>query len=271
MHSINGKISVIIPAYNESAHIAANLEEIVRTFKGFGCRYEIICIDDGSRDDTYKQFKKVAAEYSHIVVRRNLRNYGKGRALKKGVRAASGNYIVFLDADMDLHPGQIQTFFDIMRLDEADIVIGSKMHPNSKVAYPFHRRIISTVYFLLIRLFFGLPIRDSQTGLKLFKAEVVKKIFPKILVKKFAYDIELLLNAHRAGYKIAEAPIVLDSQRKYGRIGWHDMIATWQDTMAVWYRTYILGWYDEHEEKKKRIQNRKKAYSKHARKYKKKK
>ncbi len=270
MQRIKGKISVIVPAYNEGPHIAANLKEVVRTFNDFGCHYEIICIDDGSRDDTYRQFKLLADEHKEIRVRRNMRNYGKGRALKKGVRAAVGDYIVFLDADMDLHPGQIQTFFDIMRLDEADVVIGSKMHPNSKVSYPLSRKIISTVYFWLIRLFFGLPIRDSQTGLKLFKAEVVKTIFPKILVKKFAYDIELLLNAHRAGYKIIEAPVVLDSQRTYGRIGWRDIIATWQDTMAIWYRVNVLRWYEESEKKKKRIKQRQQQYSRQARKYKKK-
>lgn len=245
MRNLKGKISVIIPAYNEGSHIEANLKEIICTFEDFGCKHEIICIDDGSTDDTYKQFKTIAEGHPQVIVRRNMKNYGKGRALKKGVRAATGDYIVFIDADMDLHPGQINTFFDIMRLDDADVVIGSKMHPNSKIEYPLGRKIVSGVYYILIRVLFGLPIRDSQTGLKLFKAEVVKKIFPKILVKKFAYDVELLFNAHREGYKITEAPVVLDSQRKYGRIGLKDVFSTWQDTMAIWYRAFILRWYDK--------------------------
>ena len=242
---LQGKISIVVPAYNEAHHITANLEEIVRTFADFGCRYEIIVVDDGSCDGTFEKLSNVAKKHSHIILRRNLRNYGKGRALKKGVRFATGKYIVLLDADMDLHPGQIQTFFDIMRLDDADVVIGSKMHPNSKVAYPFHRKIVSTIYFLLIRLLFDLPIRDTQTGLKLFKAEVIKKAFPRILVKQFAYDLELLVNVHRLGYKITEAPVVLNSRRRWGRVGWRAIYETWWDTMAVWYRTYILHWYDK--------------------------
>lgn len=243
MRTLKEKISIIIPAYNEASHIAANLEEIIRTFNDFGCRYEIVIVDDGSRDGTFEELKKTAKKHSHIIVKRNQRNFGKGRAIKKGVRFATGGYIVLLDADMDLHPGQIQTFFDIMRLNEADAVIGSKMHPNSKVAYPFHRRVVSTVYFLLVRFLFDLPIRDTQTGLKLFKADVLKKAFRRILVKQFAYDLEVLLNIHRMGYKITEAPVVLNSQRKWGRVGWRDITDTWRDTMAIWYRTYILRWY----------------------------
>lgn len=239
------KISVIIPAYNEARHIKANLEEAVRVFNEFEYDYEIIVVDDGSGDNTYEEAKKISDKHKKIIVRRNMRNHGKGRALKMGVRFASGDYVVFLDADMELHPSQINTFFDIMRLDRADLVIGSKMHPNSHVFYPFHRKVVSMVYYFFIWIMFDLPTRDTQTGLKLFKAEVVKKIFPRILIKKFAYDIELLAVAHRMKYKIAEAPIVLNNKRKWGRIGLRDIYETWKDTLAVWYRMYILHWYDK--------------------------
>ena len=239
------KISVIIPAYNEAVHIENNIKEVINVFKDYNYKYEIIIVDDGSVDDTYAEALKVGRQHPHIIVKRNMRNYGKGRALKKGVRFATGDYIAFLDADMELHPGQIQTFFDIMHLDDADLVIGSKMHPNSKVIYPFHRKVVSMIYYFIIWFLFDLPTRDTQTGLKLFKAEVPKRVFPKILIKKFAYDIELLAVAHRMGYKIAEAPIVLDSKRRWGRIGFKAIYDTWVDTMAIWYRMYILHWYDK--------------------------
>ena len=145
---------------------------------------------------------------------------------------------------MDLHPAQLQTFFDIMKLDDVDVVIGSKRHPNSKLNYPLGRKIISSGYFFLINLLFNLPIRDTQTGLKLFKYEVLKKIFPKILIKNFAFDLEILANVHRLGYQIAEAPVVLTSQRKYGRIGLKAIYSTFIDTIAVFYRMYILRYYD---------------------------
>jgi glycosyltransferase involved in cell wall biosynthesis len=238
------KVSVIIPAYNEAGHIEKSIKEVVSVFDDFKYNYEIIIVDDGSRDNTYEEAKRSTNKYKHVFVKRNLRNYGKGRALKKGVRFASGNYIVLLDADMELHPSQIQTFFDIMKLDEVDVVIGSKMHPNSKVFYPLHRKIISSIYYAIIWVLFDLPTKDTQTGIKLFKSEVLKKAFPKILIKKFAYDIELLAVAHRMGYKIADAPVKLDSKFRWGRVGFRAIFDTWWDTMAIWYRMYMLHWYD---------------------------
>lgn len=244
MKNLSGKVSVIMPAYNEADHIASSIKETISTFDDFGCDYEIIVVDDGSTDSTYQELEKVVSRCDRVLIKRNRANYGKGRALKRGFRAATGEFIVFLDADMDLHPGQIQTFFDIMRLDEADVVIGSKRHPNSQLNYPLHRKIISSVYFFLVDLMFGLPIKDTQTGLKLFKHEVLKKVFPKILIKKFAYDLEILVNTHNLGYKIAEAPVVLNSQRRFDRIGLRSIYDTWWETMAVFYRTYILRYYD---------------------------
>ncbi len=249
MKNLKGKVSVIIPAYNEAGSIAENIEETVRVFDEFGCKYEIIVVDDGSRDDTYNQALKAAGRHGNITVKQIKHNRGKGRALKVGFRMASGDYVVFLDADMELHPAQIQTFFDIMRLDEADVVIGSKRHPNSRLDYPLDRKIISGVYFFLIKFFFGLPIQDTQTGLKLFKYEVLKKVFPRILVKAFGYDLEILVNVHRLGFKIAEAPIVLDT-RRYGRIGMNSIWTTWRDTMAIWYRTYVLRYYDRFDHRR---------------------
>ena len=251
MKNLKGKISVVIPAHNEAGIIAGSLGETVRVFNDFGCKYEIIVVDDGSSDDTFKNALKASRQYSNVIVKQLKINRGKGRALKVGFRQCSGDYVVFLDADMELHPAQLQTFFDIMRLDEADVVIGSKRHPNSRLDYPLDRRIISGVYFFLIKIFFGLPIRDTQTGLKLFKSEVLKKVFPRILVKAFGYDLEILVNVRQLGYRIAEAPIVLDTQR-YGRIGMNSIWTTWQDTMAIWYRAYILRYYDRFDYRRRK-------------------
>lgn len=246
MKSHSGKFSIIIPAYNEGSMIRENLLEVIRTFDDFGCDYEIIVLDDGSSDDTLTEASRVARDHPQVKVKRNYENFGKGRAIKKAFRYATGDYVVFLDADLDLHPAQVQTLFDILKLDNADVVIGSKFHPNSVVKYPFSRRIISLIYYWLIKLFFGLPVRDTQTGLKIFKAKVLSAVFPKILVKQFAFDLEILANAHRLKFKIAEAPIVVRQKRGvYGRIGLRSMWQTGLDTLAVFYRMYILKYYDK--------------------------
>lgn len=244
MRDLKGRVSVIIPAYNEGAFISSSLEEIVRTFDEFGCDYEVIVIDDGSTDNTLSQTLKFSEKRQNVKVKRNMENYGKGRALKKAFRYTTGEYVVFLDADLDLHPAQVSVLFDVMKLDGADVVIGSKLHPNSIVEYPFSRKIISFIYFLIIKLLFGLPIHDTQTGIKVFKAKVLREVFPKIIVKKFAFDLELLANVQRLKYKIAEAPVVMIQRRKYGRLGLKAMWQTGWDTLAVFYRMNILKYYD---------------------------
>ena len=245
MKGLDGKISIIMPAFNETRRIVSSVKEVADTFNEFGCPWELVVMDDGSTDNTYYKVSALTKKYpDRLIVKKNPFNLGKGRAIKKALRYAKGDYIVWLDADMDLHPGQLQTLVDIMLLDNADIVIGSKMHPNSKVKYPLERKIISLVYYWLIRLLFNLPCHDTQTGLKLFKAPVLKKVFHRILVKKFAFDLEVLVNAHHLGYTIAEAPIKLNSQRRYGRIGLMAIFTTLWDTLAVFYRMNILKYYD---------------------------
>ena len=246
MRHITEKISVIMPAYNEAGHIKSSIEETVKAFNEFGCQWELVVMDDGSTDDTFSRALELTKSYPHsLIVKQNSFNLGKGRAIKKALRYISGEYAVFLDADMDLHPTQVETLFDIMRLNNADVVIGSKMHPNSVVRYPLQRKLMSHIYYLLVRILFNLPCHDTQTGLKLFKTEVLRKVFPRILVKKFAFDLEVLVNAHHLGYRIAEAPIVLNPQRfSYGRIGIRAVLVTFWDTLAVFYRMYIVHYYD---------------------------
>jgi len=246
MQNIKEKISIIMPAYNESERIDSSIEETAQTFNDFGCSWELVVMDDGSTDGTFEKAQAAAQKYPRqVIVRKNPFNLGKGRAIKKALHYVSGEYTVFLDADMDLHPLQVQTLFDIMRLDNADVVIGSKLHPNSQVSYPLQRRIMSWAYYFLIkRILFKLPCHDTQTGLKLFKTVVLRRVFPRILVKKFAFDLEVLVNAYHLGYRIAEAPIVLTSSRPYSRIGPKAVFVTLWDTLAVYYRMNILKYYD---------------------------
>lgn len=246
MNKIQEKISVIIPVYNEEEAIYNTLVEVKDTFNGFGSSYELVLCDDGSKDNTLKEIRRFAQDNKNVAIKivHNRYNYGKGRALKKAFKYTTGDYIIFLDGDLDLHPFQVPTFFDIMNFTKADIVNGSKRHPNSVLEYPFKRKVMSWGYFTLVKILFGLPINDTQTGLKLFKRKVLEDVFKRILVKKFAFDLEVLVNAHALGYKIAEAPVIIKSQRDYNRIRFDSVFNMVWDTMAIWYRMYILKYYD---------------------------
>ncbi|MBI4830114.1 MAG: glycosyltransferase family 2 protein [Candidatus Lindowbacteria bacterium] len=250
MDKHTGKLSVLMPAYREGAGIYDNVRETFKILRESNRDFEIIVIDDGSPDNTYEEAERFASQNPRVKIVRNATNLGKGSALREGFSKSTGDLVAFIDADLDLHPRQLQVFFDYMRGENADVVIGSKRHPQSKLYYPFHRKIVSAVYFFLVKLMFRLPIHDTQTGLKLFKRKVLEVVFPQMLVKKFAFDLELLVLAHRHGFKIAEAPVVVDYRPNIGRkirhwVSLNDIYTTWWDTMAIFYRLYILRHYDK--------------------------
>lgn len=238
-------LSILMPAYNEANSIAANVCETVETMRALGIDFEIVVIDDGSMDGTDAAASSALRAWpEHVRVVRCTRNEGKGNALVCGAWYSKGDYVAFLDADMDLHPEQLESFFAIMNARAADVVIGSKFHPDSKVDYPFRRRIYSFFYYLLVRALFGLPVRDTQTGIKLFKRSVLERVLPRVLVKRFAFDLELLANVHHFGYRIVEAPVILNFQRVGSRLRLPAVWNVFLDTLAIFYRMRILHYYD---------------------------
>ena len=242
---VSGKVSVVIPAYNESQHIVRNVRETVATLLRLDYDFEVIVVDDGSLDETHLEASKLFSESpDYVRVIRYERNAGKGSAVVCGASYAVGQYVALLDADMDLHPAQLPVLFGVMSATDADVVIGSKRHPLSRINYPIRRKFLSTVYFGLIRLLFGLPLRDTQTGIKIFRRAVIESVFPRLLSKRYAFDVEVLANAHRLGYRIREAPVTLTFRRSFGRITLRDAYYVLCDTLAIFYRMHIVHYYD---------------------------
>jgi len=240
----NLKISVIMPAYNEGDHIYRNIQDIVGLFQKLEQSFEIIVVDDASSDNTFREAKRAKDVFTNVIVLKNEINYGKGWSIRKGFSYVTGGYVVFLDADFELDPNQIEHFFEMMSSSKSDVVIGCKRHPQSKIAYPLYRKILSIGYFFLVKRLFGLPIRDTQTGLKVFKYEVLEQVMPKLLIKSFAFDLEILVLAFSFGYKIAEAPVIVTCKKKFGHIGLFSILSILIDTLAIYYRLRILKYYD---------------------------
>jgi len=242
---IEQKLSVIVPAYNESKAIAHNVRSIIDALSPCASALEIIIVDDGSDDETWRAAASIPQQAGVAVrVLRYERNQGKGFAVTCGARHATGEFVAFLDADLDLHPDQIPGFFDILFAQKADAVVGSKWHPASSVDYPRWRRFLSRGYYGLVRVLFGLPLRDTQTGLKLFRARLLERVLPVLLTKRFAFDIELLAVAHRMGFRVVEAPVKLQFQRNIPRLRRSDVWLVLVDTLAIFYRVYLRRHYD---------------------------
>ena len=237
-------LSVIVPAYNEGDKIYYNLSRMKNTFDTLGKNYEVVIVDDGSKDSTLKEAKKFSKKFKKFKVMSYKRNKGKGFAIKKGFFKTKGDLVTFIDADGDLPPKQIRTFLRYLKEYGADAVIGSKRHPDSNVDYPLKRKFLSWSYSFMNKILFNLSVKDTQSGLKLFKREVLEDVFPKTLVKRFAFDLEILANAHKRGYKIVEAPIVINHTTKFKGIGFKTIFPIFVDTIAIAYRMYIKRHYD---------------------------
>jgi glycosyltransferase involved in cell wall biosynthesis len=229
-------LSVVMPLYNEGTRITPNVEQTLAALRMLG-PFEIILVDDGSSDNSGEEIARLAEKYSGEIISLHLPRSGKGEALRQGAQAAQGDYVVFLDADLDLPPEQILFFVAIQRVKKADAVIGSKMHPDSTVDYPMIRRIYSLGYFWLVKMLFGLPVRDTQTGLKLVRRDLLLAALQKTESRGFTLDLELLVRLVQLGAVMVEAPVVVQHSMKFGGIGLPVVWQIFRDTWRVWRRT----------------------------------
>lgn len=247
---MNPKLSIIIPAYKEEANIYKTIDEILKSHDILDYDYEIIVIVDGSPDRTAAEARRHRS--SKVKVYEYEINHGKGYALKYGTQKARGEIITFVDAGGDFNPKQFDKCVKLMEIFDADFVIGSKRHPASKVNYPLSRRIYSWGYHMLIRMLFGLSVTDTQTGLKFLKKQVAKNVMPRVLVKRYAFDLEMLVIAHQLGYnRIFEAPVELRfNTAGSGAANFNAIKMMFLDTLAVFYRANILNFYKKNRRKK---------------------
>ncbi len=230
------KLSVVVPAYNEEKCIYQNLLKTDTVLQTFCDSYEIICVNDGSSDNTKKEIERAQIGNNRITLVSYDENAGKGRAIKTGTLLAVGEYIAFLDADLDLSPMHLKDFLERIENSRANIVIGSKLHPKSKLDYPLTRKAMSWCYYVMLKILFRLNVRDTQTGIKLFEAPILKKVIKEVETQGFAYDIEILALANAYGARIVEMPITLKFTRENGfsRIKVKDIVRVFKDTFIIY-------------------------------------
>jgi glycosyltransferase involved in cell wall biosynthesis len=248
----NNLISVIIPAYKQEKTIHRDLLRIIAVMDRLRYKYEIILVVDGMGDNTWKNAKKIKSPKLLVVGYES--NKGKGYAVRFGMARARGGIIAFIDSGMDLHPNGLSMLLEHFEWYNADIIVGSKLHPASKVKYPLMRKLLSWGYRTLVRILFGLQVRDTQVGMKFYKKKVLDDVLPRLLVKTYAFDIEILAVAHHLGYtRIYEAPIDLDfkgASSVASKGFWRTIILMLWDTLAVFYRLRILRYYNKGNKRK---------------------
>ena len=235
------KFSVIVPAYNEGESIKENLLKIAQTLDSGVASYEILAVNDGSSDNTKQQIMEAAAVNPNIIYAGYDKNRGKGGAIKHGVELAKGDIIGFIDADLDISPDHLVRYLKHMEQTGCDVVIGSKMHKDSKLDYPPLRKFVSFGYFIGLKILFGMSIKDTQTGVKLYRASLIKKVSPLLKVKGYAFDIEVLALCAHEGAVIEQMPveIVFKRNASFGRIRLGDIFKMLFDTIGIWWNLNI--------------------------------
>jgi glycosyltransferase involved in cell wall biosynthesis len=236
-------LSVVVPVYNQAGTIVENVRTIrERTEDALDGSLELIVVSDGSIDSSEERLLEHAPDVARVI--HYDRNLGKGFAVKAGALAAAGQYISYVDSDLDLDPAAIPGFVETAQRDGLDFVIGSKRHPDSVVHYPATRRVSSWLYQQLVRLLFRLDVRDTQVGLKVFRREVAEEVMPLLLVKQFAFDLELLAVARALGFdRLREMPITLRYRFTGSGVRSIAVLFALIDTAAIFYRLRILRYY----------------------------
>lgn len=239
-------LSVIVPVYKQEKTIKQDLKNIQKALEQIRYDYEVIAVIDGKVDRSFSEAKKIKSAKINAIGYQD--NHGKGYAVRYGMARAKGDPVVFIDAGMEIDPNGIAMLLEHMEWYNADIIVGSKRHPASLVNYPFQRRIISFFYQFFVRLFTGLNVRDTQAGLKIFRRQVLEKVLPRLLVKRYAFDLEMLTVAHQLGFRrIFEAPIKLEYNFKDATHAttYNEMKKALIDTLAIIYRLRIIRYYDD--------------------------
>jgi dolichyl-phosphate beta-glucosyltransferase len=201
------QLSVVIPAYDEAARIGPCVETALAHFKGRTAPSELIVVSDGSRDGTSEVARKAGGDRVRVIS--YATNRGKGYAVRTGMLAARGEYVLFSDVDFSTPLDAVESFIERLE-DGYDIAVGSRALPDSdvRVRQPWWRQSMGRTFNRFVRAGVGFAMRDTQCGFKCFRADAARAVFTRAQIDRYAFDVEILLIAHELGLRVAELPVV---------------------------------------------------------------
>ena len=217
-HPAYVQLSVVVPAYNEERTITSTIRSLEQFLAGKGFGFEVIVVDDGSHDGTAQVVQALQGPKTPLILLRNERNRGKGFSVRRGMLAARGEYRVFTDADLAYSVESVESVHSA--LQHCDICIGSRALPGSEVRArsPLARRLASRMYSSFVRLFLLPGMNDTQCGLKGIRGEAANRIFSRLTIDRFAFDVEFLYVARKLGYAIQTMPMRPTSASRTSRV-----------------------------------------------------
>ena len=202
-------LSVVIPAYNEQERLKRFVPGIVEFLRSKGQPFEIVVVNDGSRDDTASVARELSKKFPMLRLIDLTPNRGKGAAVKAGMFDARGQYVLFTDADQSTPITEVDKLLAKMEHSGYDMAIGSRSVPGARVEQPqvWYREWAGKLFGMGARLFCLRGIHDTQCGFKAMKHEVALKVFPQVTSNSAIFDIEMLVVATREGFWVAEVAV----------------------------------------------------------------
>lgn len=202
------RLSLVIPAYNEEERLRASLPAVLEYLSSQPYAWEIIVVDDGSRDATSAVVAQLAAGRANVRVLRNEPNRGKGYSIRRGMLEARGEYRLFSDADFSTPIEEVEKFWKAVG-EGYDVVIGSRGLRESElvVRQNIIRETMGRIFNFIVRMLLIPGIHDTQCGFKMFSARAAEAVFPQQTLDGFSFDVEILYLALREGFKVREVPI----------------------------------------------------------------
>ncbi len=235
-------VSVVVPVFNGAHFIEAHVRAMIVALEELHAPFEVIVVCDGSSDGTAEAARLV--NDPRVRVLRYPVNAGKGNAILHGVDDARGRLVGWLDADLEVAPSVLVEAARRFEHGTVDAVVASKRHPDSVVRYPPIRRMYSWGFQLLVALLFRINVRDTQVGAKLFRREMLDLVTPLVLVKRHAFDLEILAVGAEFGFdRIDEMPVELAYGFSATSINWRAVRWMLQDTLAIAYRIHLRHYY----------------------------
>ncbi len=225
-------ISVVVPVFNEEPVLRASVTELARFLsERFGDDYEIVAVDDGSRDRSVAILQELGADLP-LQIRENGINLGKGAAVRRGMLEAAGDPVFFLDADLATPLAEMDRFLPVFDDSGVDIVIGTRKHDEAEIRTPQSqvRTVMGLGYTKVVNRVLGLSFSDYTCGFKAFRREASQAIFTRSVVDGWSFDAEILFLARFLGFHVREIPVtwehrpnskvrlVRDTARSFGEL-----------------------------------------------------
>ena len=211
------KISLCIPMYNEEKILNDSIQTICSYMKDtFDSDYEIILINDGSKDGSLQIAEQAVKEHQELRVITYDENRGKGYAVRQGVLASLGDVVIFTDCDLAYGMDVVKEMYDLFKINpEYDVIVGSrKKHPEGYEGYTAVRKFVSLTYIKILSLIGGVKLSDFQCGCKGFRGDMGRNIFSRCIVDRFAFDLEALTYAQDLHANIGEMPVKIINHRE---------------------------------------------------------